>query len=88
MKLIEKMCHSHLLWMLSQPERFEQAISSYSASSPAFQFEGVAGYIETAVTFEINKLDVFTELYYAYYKVDCDRRSKWYYSICKEAGIR
>jgi len=35
MNLTNTMCHSHLLWMLSQTKEFEQAIFKYSASSPA-----------------------------------------------------
>jgi len=72
--------------MLSQTKEFEQAIFKYSASSPAYQYEGVAGYIETIVTFEIRDLEKFSNLYNQYNKLP--NRDIWYYNICKQADIR
>lgn len=88
MNLTTTMCHAHLMWMLSQPQKFEQAIREYSASSPSFQSEGFNGYIETTVIFEINSLEKFSVLYNEYYSIPEDTRSKWYNSICNKAGIR
>lgn len=81
MNLTTTMCHSHLLWMLAQPEKFEQACNKYSATSPAYQIKGIAGYIETTVTFEISRLDIFTKLYNDYYSLDQNIRTDWYNKV-------
>ena len=81
MKITNTMCHSHLLWMLSQPAKFERAVYKYSATSPAYQHEGMAGYIETEVTFEISDLQSFTALYFEYHNMDTNTRSNWYFNI-------
>lgn len=88
MKFTTTMCHSHLLWMLMNTKDFEQAVFKYHATSPAYQSEGVAGYIETTVDFELKSLSQFSELYNAYYKLDCDQRIKWYNDVCYGAGLR
>lgn len=88
MNLTTSMCHAHLMWMLSQPQKFEQAIREYSASSPNFRSEGFNGYIETTVIFEIADIANFSKLYNEYYSLPDDMRSKWYSSLCIEANCR
>lgn len=83
MKITEKMCHSHLLWMLINAEDFEQAIRSYSATTPAYQFEGVAGYVETTVTFDVNDLEKLTKLYSGYHKLSSETRCRMYHTMCR-----
>ena len=63
MKLEVKMRHSHLLKMLMCAKQMQNAVHSYSATSPDYNAEGVAGYIETTVTFMILDLRAFVDLY-------------------------
>ena len=50
-------------------EYFQKAVDSVSYTSPRFDFEGMAGYIETTITFQIKDLEIFSKLY-----------KEWYYS--------
>ena len=67
MKLIVTTCYSHLLYMQMQGPLFQQAVSSVSFTSPRFDHEGLAGYIETTITFEVHDLAVFSKLYMSWY---------------------
>lgn len=67
MKLSVTTCYSHLLYMQMQGPLFQQAVSSVIFTSPRFDHEGLAGYIETTITFEIHDLKVFTKLYTDWY---------------------
>lgn len=83
MKIVETMCHSHLLWMLAHAERFEKAVTNYAATTPAFQYEGVAGYVETIVTFEVRELEDFTALFMEYRKLSHEHRSTIYHNMLR-----
>ena len=76
------MCHSNLMSILLQPEEFQVCVSSYTATSPDVAMEGMNGYMETIVTFEVKDLVRFGKLYEASYVFPSDR-SKWYASVKK-----
>lgn len=80
MKITTKMCHSHLMSMLLQPERMEQAVVSFHATTPLVSLEGVTGYIETTVEFDVKSLTLFTQLYESSYTYPSDR-AKWYHTV-------
>lgn len=80
MKLITKMCHTHLMSMLFWPEKFQKAIASYTSTAPDFEGEGFNGYMEVEVEFEIRDLEAFAQLYHASYKLPSDR-AQWYHNI-------
>lgn len=80
MKLSTKMCHSHLMSMLLQPERMERAVSQYHATTPAVSLEGMTGYMETKVEFEIRSLSEFTQLYESSQTFP-SRRDQWYHTV-------
>lgn len=80
MKFTTKMCHSHLMSMLLMPQTFYMAVHRYNASPPNMDHEGMTGYMEVEVVFEIKDLQAFTNLWYHSYKLPSDR-SKWYDQI-------
>lgn len=80
MKLEVQMCHATLMSMLLRPEEMENAVHSYSATTPNVHAEGFNGYIETNVTFMIKDLEAFSKLYKSAYVYPSDR-TKWYYKI-------
>lgn len=67
MKLIVTTCYSHLMYMQMRGEEFQKAVHSVSYTQPKFDYEGMAGYIETTVTFNITDLQIFTKLYMSWY---------------------
>lgn len=69
MKILEKMCYTHLSWLQRQ-EKFLKSINSVKFSKPLIDFEGIAGYIETDVEFEVIDIKLFAEIYYNYYGLD------------------
>lgn len=80
MKVIVKMCHSHLAAMILQPELLEQAVLSYQASAPQVTNEGWSGAMDTDVEWEVRDLEKFTALYNDSYVYPSDR-SKWYSTV-------
>lgn len=82
MKIINTMCHSHLLSMLLTPEKFQAAVVSYKASAPDVTNEGMSGYMETTVEFEVRDLERFSKLFQQSKTYPSDR-SKWYHTIRK-----
>lgn len=80
MQVKNKMCHSHLLSMLLQPEEFQVCVESYTATAPDVAMEGMNGYMETNVTFEVKDLARFSKLYQESYVFPSDR-AKWYGTV-------
>lgn len=78
MKLEIKMCHSRLMAMLMSPVDFQRAVHSYNATTPNIEHEGMAGYIETVVTFHIKDLELFTSLH-----VKCSNIAPEWYNMVK-----
>jgi hypothetical protein len=66
--------------MLLQPERFNDAVHKYEATTPQMQYEGMAGYMEVDATFEIKDLTKFAKLWDDSYTYPSDR-SAWYHKI-------
>lgn len=73
-----------MLYLLLQGESFQRAVCSYTSTSPDFAHEGVAGYVEVVLTFEIKDLEVFTKIWYGWYK--CEDRTGLYHKM-KEGKI-
>ena len=64
MKLIIKTCYSRVLWVMCAGEAYSQAVYQMTITKgPDFQYEGVAGYIETEAVFEIKDLRKFTDIW-------------------------
>lgn len=80
MKLEIVMCHTTLMSMLLRPEELQNAVDSYTASSPDIKNEGFNGYMETKVTFHIKDLEKFSALYKSAYVFPSDRTA-WYYKV-------
>lgn len=85
MKLTAKMCHTHLLRMLSLAADFEQAVGSYTATKPLVSMEGMNAYIETTVTFEINDLKQFTRLWDYCHDWNRTKDDNWYPKIIRNS---
>lgn len=75
MKITNTMCYTHLAWLLRQGE-FLRSVSNVSFSQPAVEFEGMAGYIETKVEFDVKDIVLFAKVYIDYYSVDNDYKMK------------
>ena len=92
MKVIITMCHSNLMSMLFQTGEFQVffsfftahypqvCVSSYTATAPEVSLEGMNGYMETKVTFEVKDLERFAALYKISYVFPSDR-PKWYGTV-------
>ncbi len=85
MELKVKMCHSHLMAMMLQPEHFEQAIHKYTATAPEWSSEGFNGYMKIECTFHVKSLDQFTKLWDDAYIFPTER-SAWYSRVCNGVG--
>lgn len=86
MKLKTVVCHTHLMSMLLQPEKFQNAITSYTASSPDVANEGFNGYMEVTVEFCIKDLAKFTALYDESRVFPSDRAA--WYNVIRSSMIR
>lgn len=79
MKLIVNTCYSHILWIMCAGELYSKAVKSMCITKgPYHQYEGMDGYIETEVTFEIADLEVFTRLWNSYYSLSDTKRLNLY----------
>jgi len=86
MKLIIKTCYSRVLWVMCAGEAYSQAVSQMAITSgPMFQYEGMAGYIETEVVFEIRDLKKFTDIWESWYDLS-DARKLNLYGLAKGYG--
>ena len=85
MKLIEKTCYSRVLYFQARLAKTESTCISHMAfTAPNFAHEGVAGYIETTVTFEITNLKEFASLWDSFYDSTPEDRTKWYWKVLNE----
>lgn len=66
--------------MLLQPEIFEECVHSYKSTAPAVRSEGMAGYMEIIVDFEIKSITRFSELFQSSYSYPSNS-GKWYHMI-------
>lgn len=86
MKLTAKTCYSHILWMLCSGPVFKESVSKFTiVSGPHYEFEGMAGYIETDVEFEISNLEKFTPLWCSWYSLPAKKRLD-VYGLAKGLG--
>jgi hypothetical protein len=64
---------------------FSEAVKKMSIlKGPYHQYEGVAGYIETEVEFEINNLEKFTNIWNSWYHLSDTKRNL--YGLAKGLG--
>ena len=85
MKVTGTTCYTRLLWLQCAGPLLEQAVHSIKMESPAFNYEGVAGFIETKYEIEIKDLEVFTNLWQSYYALS-DTRRLHLYRLAKGLG--
>lgn len=79
MKLVVNTCYSHVLYIMCAGETFSNAVKEMAIlKGPFHQYEGVAGYIETEVVFEIRDLKKFADLWDSYYSLSHKRRLDLY----------
>lgn len=80
--IINDTCYTHLMWMLTfRAKEFSEAVYKYECSSPEFNFEGMAGYVGCALSFEIKDLTLFTKIFNEWYSAD--NRSEFYGQIVR-----
>jgi hypothetical protein len=80
MKLTVNTCYTRVLHLLCSGEDYSQAVFSMrTINGPKFEYEGMAGYIETEVEFNIRDLAKFTELWESWFKLTEDQKLKLYY---------
>lgn len=87
MKLDVTLCHSHLLSMLLLPDKFNNAVTHYSATTPDMNGEGFNGYMEVKATFFIKDLEAFNQLWKDSYIYPSDR-TEWYHFIKNNYKVR
>lgn len=79
MKLIVNCCYSQVLWIMCAGPLYSDAVSKMTITKgPLHQFEGMAGYIETEVEFDIKDLNIFTRLWYSWYSLTDAKRLNLY----------
>lgn len=79
MKIVEKTCYSHLLYLQTRGVDFKRAVKEMAIlKGPDFNGEGFNGYIECEVVFEIEQLDVFTKIWLEWYVLPDTVRTKYY----------
>ena len=77
-KLTLTTCYSHLLYFMSLGEAVQDCVYKIECSSPDFQHEGVAGYIETVVTIHIKDLSKFSILWDKWHDLPPEERTRLY----------
>lgn len=86
MKLSVNCCYSHLLYIMCAGEVYSNSVKEMAITKgPLHQCEGMAGYIETEVVFEIRDLKKFADLWDSYYSLS-DRRRLDLYGLAKGYG--
>ena len=79
MRIVEKTCYSHLLYLMTRGAEFKRAVKEMAIlKGPDFNGEGFNGYIECEVVFEIEQLDVFTKIWLEWYVLPDTVRTKYY----------
>lgn len=83
MKLITNTCYSHIVYMQQQSYLWNQAVTSMKMGKPRFDHEGVAGYIETDVEFQIASIDAFSKLWMSWYTEETSKRNDIYSNLIR-----
>lgn len=86
MKIQDKLCYSKLLWLFMNKD-FTSSVSKTVFTKPAFEHEGMAGYIETDVEFEVISIQGFAKAYEAYTNVPSKVKTDFYYDILRMRGM-
>ena len=81
MKLVTNTCYSHIIHMQMQPALWSQAITGFKMGKPRFEHEGMAGYIETDVEFQIGSISAFAELWMSWYTESTENRNRMYQTL-------
>lgn len=55
-------CYSKLVWLMMQKD-FQQSVSKLEYDKPQFDFEGMAGYIETNLVLQVSDISKFAEIW-------------------------
>lgn len=71
--------------MQLQGDRFSKAISKVELTAPDYAHEGINGYLETKVTFEVRDLTEFSKLYSSSYDSD---KTMVLYTQLKKVGCQ
>lgn len=85
MKLIGTCCYSQLVYLMCAGAPFQRAVHSINFKEPRFDFEGIAGFIETEYTIEVKDLKAFTNIWESWYSLS-DKRSLDLYGLAKGLG--
>lgn len=83
MRLIVTTCYSHIVYMQQQPGLWVKAIKGMTLGTPGFEYEGMAGYIETKVEFEISDISLFAKLWMSWYSEDVNTRVDLYNKLVR-----
>lgn len=67
--------------MQQQPALWNQAIAGMKMGKPRFEHEGMAGYIETDVEFQIASIEAFSKLWMSWYIEDITERNQLYHKL-------
>ena len=79
MKILETTCYSHLLYLQTRGPDFKKAVKALTiVNGPNYSHEGMNGFIETEVVFEIDQLDVFTKIWHEWYYLKDSIRDVYY----------
>lgn len=80
---VDSTCYTHLLWMLTfRAKEFSEAVAKHECSQPMFEHEGIAGYIECKLVFEVNDIALFAKIFNEWYTAT--NRSDFYSQIRKK----
>jgi len=64
-------------------EKFYEAVSSFTSTSPDINGEGFNGYMEIRATFNVKDIEKFGKLYNGSYLYPTDK-CEWYWKIRRE----
>lgn len=81
MKLITNTCYSHIIYMQQQPALWNEAIHKAHIGKPDFNAEGIAGYIQTDIEFEIANIEAFSKLWMSWYTEETTERNQLYHKL-------
>lgn len=84
MLLDDVVCYSKLLWAQSKPQ-FWNCVRTVKTNQPCFEHEGLAGYIETHVTFHISDLRGFAEIWCDLSDKASEERQQIYYTLTRRS---
>lgn len=79
MRIVEKTCFSHLLYLMTRGAEFKRAVKEIALlEAPDFRGEGFNGYIECEFVATIDQLDVFTRIWMEWYLLTSKEREYYY----------